>query len=178
MLSGRVVCRRQGKVAAIKNALYPRYNNEQPIAGFMDASGDFNFCTEFKNMKMVICYNRANRRITEGAGLVAIAAMYQKENGLDLKTANDSGDTLYLLQGRNENGKRTLRESNYTIRFSETEEKLFANQDNFKLFEYLKSEQLTLKEFYDHFAIKTGAENSVIGIAHGHLDLYPGYHSV
>ena len=169
---------REGKVTAIKNALYPRYNNEQPIAGFMDASGDFNFCTEFKNMKMVICYNRANRKITEGAGLVAIAAMYQKESGVDLKTANDSGDTLYLLQGRNENSKRTLRESNYTIRFNETEEKLFANQDNFKLFDYVKSEKLTLKEFFDHFAIKTNAENSVIGVAHGHLDLYPGYHSV
>lgn len=169
---------REGKVTAIKNALYPRYNNSQPIAGFMDASGDFNFCTEFKDMKMVICYNRANRKITEGAGLVAIAAMYQKENKVDLKTANASGDTLYLLQGRDENGKRSLRESNYTIRFGETDEKLFANQDNIKLFEYLKSEKLTLKEFYDRFAIKTNADNSVIGVAHGHLDSYSGYHSV
>ena len=169
---------REGKVTAIKNALYPRYNNAQPIAGFMDASGDFNFCTEFKDMKMVICYNRANRKITEGAGLVAIAAMYQKENKVDLKTANASGDTLYLLQGRDENGKRSLRESNYTIRFGETDEKLFANQDNIKLFEYLKSEKLTLKEFYDRFAIKTNADNSVIGVAHGHLDSYSGYHSV
>ena len=40
---------REGKVTAIKNALYPRYDNKQPIAGFMDASGDFNFCTEFKD---------------------------------------------------------------------------------------------------------------------------------
>ena len=127
---------------------------------------------------MVICYNRANRKITEGAGLVAIAAMYQKENKVDLKTANASGDTLYLLQGRDENGKRSLRESNYTIRFGETDEKLFANQDNIKLFEYLKSEKLTLKEFYDRFAIKTNADNSVIGVAHGHLDSYSGYHSV
>ena len=169
---------REGKVTAIKNALYPRYNNKQPIAGFMDASGDFNFCTEFKDMKMVICYNRANRKITEGAGLVAIAAMYQKEKGIDLKAAGVSRDTLYLLQGRDENGKRTLRESNYTIRFKETEEKIFANQDNFKLFEYLKNNQMTLKEFYDHFAIKTDAGSSVIGVAHGHLDSYSGYHSV
>ena len=169
---------REGKVTAIKNALYPRYNNHQPIAGFMDASGDFNFCTEFKDMKMVICYNRANRKITEGAGLVAIAAMYQKENKMNLLAANAAGDTLYLLQGRNENGKRSLRESNYTIRFGETEEKLFANQDNDTLFEYLKNKKLTLKEFYDHFAIKTDAAHSVIGVAHGHLDSYSGYHSI
>ena len=169
---------REGKVTAIKNALYPRYNNHQPIAGFMDASGDFNFCTEFKDMKMVICYNRANRKITEGAGLVAIAAMYQKEKGFDLKTANAAGDTLYLLQGRDENGKRSLRESNWTIRFDETEEKLFANQDNYLLFNYLKNNQLTIKQFYDHFAIKTDASSSVIGVTHGHLDSYSGYHSV
>lgn len=57
---------REGKVTAIKNALLPRYHDKQPLAGFMDASGDFNFCTEFNDMKMVICYNRANRKITEG----------------------------------------------------------------------------------------------------------------
>ena len=169
---------REGKVTAIKNVLLPRYNNAQPLAGFMDASGDFNFCTEFSNMKMVICYNRANRKITEGAGLVAIAAMYQKEKNIDLKKANQNGDTYYLLQGRDENGKRSLRESNYTLRFGETQEKLFANEDNNTLFKYLKDNNLSLKEFYDTFAIKTKAENSRIGVAHGHLDNYAGYHSI
>ena len=169
---------REGKVTAIKNALLPRYNNEQPLAGFMDASGDFNFCTEFSKMKMVICYNRANRKITEGAGLVAIAAMHQKEKGINLKSANESGDTYYLLQGRDENGKRSLRESNYTIRYGETEEKLFANQDNFTLFNYLKDNNLSIKTFYDTFAVKTSAEQSLIGVAHGHLDNYAGYHSI
>ena len=169
---------REGKVTAIKNALYPRYNNKQPLAGFMDASGDFNFCTEFKNMKMVICYNRANRKITEGAGLVAIAAMHQKNRGLDLKTANMNGDTYYLLQGRDENGKRSLRESNYTIRFGETEEKLFANEDNVTLLGYAMYNNLSLTTFFNTFAIKTTAENSVIGVAYGHLESYSGYHSV
>lgn len=169
---------REGKVEAIKNALYPLYNNKQPLAGFMDATGDFNFCTEFSDMKMVICYNRANRKITEGAGLVAIVAMYQKEKGLNLKKANKQGDTLYLLQGRDENGKRSLRESNYTIRLNEIEEKLFANQDNFTLFDYLKDNELSVKEFFDTFAIKTDASHSFIGIAHGHLNEYAGYHSI
>ena len=169
---------REGKVDAIKNALLPRYHNHGPLAGFMDASGDFNFCTEFSSMKMVICYNRANRKITEGAGLVAIAAMYQKEKGLDLKTANNQGDTYYLLQGRDENGKRSLRESNYTIRFNEKEERLFANQDNLTLYNYLKDNNLSIRDFYNTFAIKTTADQSLVNIAHGHLDAYAGYHSV
>lgn len=169
---------REGKVTAIKNALYPRYKNKQPLAGFMDASGDFNFCTEFKDMKMVICYNRANRKITEGAGLVAIAAMYQKSKDLDLKTANKNGDTYYLLQGRNENGLRSLRDNNCTIRFGETEEKLFANEDNYTLYNYVIENNLSISSFFNTFAIKTSASDSVIGIAHGHLESYSGYHSV
>ena len=129
-------------------------------------------------MKMVICYNRANRKITEGAGLVAIVAMHQKDQNLDLKAANEMGDTYYLLQGRDENGKRKLRESNYTIRYGEVEEKLFANEDNFTLYNYLKDNNLSVKDFYDTFAIKTSAADSIIGVAHGHLDNYAGYHSI
>ena len=56
----------EGKVTAVENALVPRYGCG-PLAGFMDSSGDFNFCTEFDSLKFVICYNRANRKITEGA---------------------------------------------------------------------------------------------------------------
>ena len=169
---------REGKVSAIKNALLPRYHNQGPLAGFMDASGDFNFCTEFSSMKMVICYNRANRKITEGAELVAIAAMYQKEKGFNLKTANNNHDTYYLLQGRDENKKRVLRETNYTLRYGEVEEKLFANQDNFTLFNYLEDNNLTIKAFYDTFVIKTSADKSVIGVAHGYLESYAGYHNI
>ena len=168
---------REGKVTAIKNALLPRYNCG-PLAGFMDASGDFNFCTEFSSMKMVICYNRANRKITDGAGLVAIAALRQKEQGLTLKKANQNGDTYYLLQGRDENGKRSLRESNYTVRFGEVGAKLFANEDNYALYNYLKVSNMNICDFFNHFVIKTSADNSVIHIAHGYLSNYAGYHSI
>ena len=41
---------REGKVAAIENALIPQYG-VGPLAGFMDASGDFNFCTELDSLK-------------------------------------------------------------------------------------------------------------------------------
>ena len=167
---------REGKVKAIQNYLIPKYN-AGPLAGFMDASGDFNFCTEFESMKMVICYNRADRKITEGAGLVAIAAVYQSDNKKDLLTANSEGDTLYLLQGRDENGKRSLRESNKTIKLGQTEEKLFRGQENETLYAYLTENKLSIKDYFDTFCIKTSAQDSAIGIAHGYLSEYSGYHS-
>lgn len=81
----------EGKVTAIENALVPRCGCG-PLAGFMDSSGDFNFCTEFDSMTFVICYNRANRKITEGAGLIAVLAIYQRDTpGYDLKKANAAG---------------------------------------------------------------------------------------
>ena len=166
----------KGKVTSIKNALVTRYNAD-PLAGFMDSSGDFNFCTEFSEMKMVICYNRADRKITDGGGLVAISAMYQKAQGLDLKAANEKGDTLYLLQGRDENAKRSLRESNNTIKYGESSEKLYANEDNYTLHGYLTLNQLSLKDFFDKFVIKTPSEQSVIGVKYGYLSSYDGYHS-
>lgn len=167
---------REGKVTSIKNALVSRYN-AYPLAGFMDSSGDFNFCTEFAEMKMVICYNRADRKITDGGGLVAIAAMYQKSHELDLKSANKNGDTLYLLQGRDENGKRDLRNSNYTLKYQESSEKLYANEDNFTLHGYLSLHQLSLENYFNTFVIKTPSEQSVIGVKYGYLSSYAGYHS-
>lgn len=168
----------EGKVEAIENALVPMYG-AGPLAGFMDSSGDFNFCTEFDSLKMVICYNRANRKITEGGGLIAVTAVYQQEAlGYDLKKANDAGDTLYLLQGRDENGLRTLRPSNETIRLGETEPRLFANEDNVALLNYAKENKLTTAELLNTFAIHTDASDAdnPLGIEFGHLEEYRGYH--
>ena len=170
----------EGKVTAVMNALVPLYGCG-PLAGFMDSSGDFNFCTEFDSMKFVICYNRANRKITEGAGLIAVLAVYQQETlGYDLKKANDAGDTYYVLQGRNENGLRTMRPSNKTIRYGETKEKLFANEDNETLLKYITDNSMTTKDILNTFAIATAADdaNNPLGIAYGHLKTYSGYHSV
>ena len=87
----RALPSREGKVQAIENALVPMYGCG-PLAGFMDATGDFNFCTEFDSMKMVICYNRADRKVTDGAGLVGIVAVYQQKSlGFDLAAANAAG---------------------------------------------------------------------------------------
>ena len=170
----------EGKVTAIENALVPRYGCG-PLAGFMDSSGDFNFCTEFNSMKFVICYNRANRKITEGAGLIAVLAVYQRDTlGYDLKKANEAGDTYYVLQGRDENGLRTMRPSNETVRLGETEPKLFANEDNEALLKYAIENKMTTADFLNTFAMATEAENAnnALGLAYGHLEVYRGYHSV
>ena len=175
----RALPSREGKVQAVENALVPIYGCG-PLAGFMDASGDFNFCTEFDSMKMVICYNRADRKITDGAGLVGITSVYQQESlGYDLATANAAGDTYYLLQGRDENGKRTLRPSNETVKLEQTEPKLFANDDNETLLAYLEANNLTTAEVFDTFAVRCDADNTdnVLGIEYGYLAEYDGYHS-
>ena len=175
----RTLTAREGKVEAIENALVPLYGCG-PLAGFMDSSGDFNFCTEFDSMKMVICFNRANRKITEGAGIVAAVAVYQQDAlGYDLAAANTAGDTYYLLQGRDENGKRTLRPSRETVRLGQTEPQLFANEDNDALLAYLTANNLTTAEAFDTFAVRCEADDpaNVLGVTYGFLDEYDGYHS-
>ena len=175
----RALPSREGKVQAIENALVPYYGCG-PLAGFMDASGDFNFCTEFDTMKMVICYNRADRKVTDGAGIVGVVAVYQQEAlGYDLSSANAAGDTYYLLQGRDENGKRTLRPSNETVKLGQSEPKLFANADNETLLAYLKANNLTTAEAFDTFAVCCEADDpdNVLGITYGYLAEYDGYHS-
>ena len=144
----------EGKVKAIENALMPRYDGHGPIAGFMDSTGDFNFCTEFESLKLVVCYNRANGKLTDGAGLIAAVAMYQREElGYDLEKANAEGDTLYILQGRDENGLRTLRASDETVKLGETEARLFATGDLEALVEYAAQRRLNTQQLIDCFCI-------------------------
>ena len=132
-------------------------------------------------MKFVICYNRANRKITEGAGLIAVLAVYQQQTlGYDLAAANAAGDTYYVLQGRNENGLRTMYPSNETIRLGETEAKLFANADNETLLQYAVDHSMTSADFLNTFALATAADapGNPLGLDYGHLSSYRGYHSV
>ncbi len=168
-----------GKVTAIMNAIYPMYNNKGPLAGFMDSTGDFNFCTEFSNLKLVICFNRANRKVTDGGGLIAEIAMYQKDTlGYDLKKANEAGDTLFVLQGRDENGLRSLRPSNLTMMVGSDKEQLFRNEDNQKELDYMIAKKLTVKQAIDGMAVKTSPMKDEIGISKiGFLKEYNGYHS-
>ena len=154
-----------GKVTAIVNAIAPLHGGATPLAGFMDSTGDFNFCTEFSSLRTVVCFNRADRKITDGGGLIAEVAMCEKETlGYDYEKAQNAGDTFYLLQGRDENGLRSFRSSNKTLCYGSVEEKLFASQDNEDQLAEMKRNNLTVEQ-----AINTYSGNF--------LQSYRGYHS-
>ena len=143
----------------------------------MDATGDFNFCTEFSSLKLVICFNRATRSVTDGGGLVAETAIYQRDFlGYDLRKANAAGDTFYVLQGREENGLRSFRPSNATLLFGESEEKLFEGERNYAQLDYMKIHEMSTKEALEKFAIETDIPNA-LGFKYGFTAQYAGYHS-
>ena len=153
-----------GKVIAIDKALVPRYGCG-PEAAFMDSGGDFHFCTEYSSLKLVVCFNTADKSPKDGAGLVAETALYERDElGYDLKKANDAGDTFYLLQGRNENGLRSLIPSNATIKLGTSEERLFKGPENQALLESFKADKLSVKDIFDKYAL-------------GEIDGFTGYHS-
>ena len=168
-----------GKTTAIVNAIAPKYNNHGPIAGFMDSTGDFNFCTEFETLKLVICFNRASRKVTDGGGLIAEIAVYEADTlGYDFAKADAAGDTYYVLQGREENGLRGMRNSRSTMLLGATEEKLFKNDDNTAQLQYIIDNNMTVADALNTFAIKTAAdaEGNVLGFKYGFLKEYSGYH--
>lgn len=168
----------KGKVTAIVNAIAPEYGDHGPIAGFMDSTGDFNFCTEFDSLKLVVCFNRATRGVTEGGGLIAETAIYQKESlGYDLAKANEAGDTLYVLQGREENGMRSLRNSSSTIRYGQDKETLFKGEENYAQLELFKEKGLSTAEIINTWAVRQDAETNGLGFKTGFLTTFDGYHS-
>ena len=131
----------------------------------MDSSGDFHFCTEYSSLKLVVCFNTADKSPKDGAGLVAETALYERDClGYDLRKAIKAGDTFYLLQGRNENGLRTLIPSNATIKLGSIEEKLFKSPENQALLESFKTDNLSVKDIFDTYAL-------------GKIEGFTGYHS-
>lgn len=168
-----------GKVESITNAIAPEYNNHGPIAGFMDSTGDYNFCTEFETLKAVICFNRASRKVTDGGGVISEIAIYERDTlGYDFAAADKAGDTLYLLQGRDENGLRKLRPSNYSMLLGADSEKLFKNEDNEAQLQYMIDNKMTVEDAINKFAMKTAADEqgNKLGFKYGFLNVYGGYH--
>ena len=90
-----------GKSQTIEKIIAPRYKGHGPILVCCDSQGDFNFCSEWKDTKVVVCLNRQRK---DDAGLFAAAAIWQNENNIDLAKAVAMGDARFCLQGRNENG--------------------------------------------------------------------------
>jgi len=168
-----------GKTVAVQTICEAEYGCG-PLAGFMDSTGDYNFCTEFESLKLVICFNRADRKVTDGGSVIAALAVYQKDElGYDLKKANAAGDTLYVLQGRDENGTRTLRNSNKTLKLGETEEKLFRDEKNQAIYAKMVEKEMTTADIINTFAIKTKEDSpdNDLGFAYGFLDTFDGYHT-
>ena len=131
----------------------------------MDSGGDFHFCTEYSSLKLVTCFNTADKGPLDGAGIVAETAIYERDElGYNLRKANDAGDTFFLLQGRNENGMRSLCPSNATVKFGSSEEVLFRSEDNLRMIEEFKEKSLSVKEIFDTYAS-------------GKIAGFTGYHS-
>lgn len=160
-----------GKVTSIMNAIAPKYGGRGPRGCFMDSTGDFNFCTEFGSIRLVVCFNRGDRKITDGGGLIAETAVYERDVlGYDLAKANKAGDIFYVLQGRDDNGHRSFRPSNATLCLGASEERLFAGEANYRQLEYMKEHRMTVKEILEKFSVKNGE--------YGFLDSYAGYRSI
>ena len=179
----------KGKVTAIDNVLVEEYDHG-PIAGFMDSTGDFNFCTEYDSLKLVCCFNRASRKVTDGGGLIAELAVYQNMDlEYDFEKADEAGDIYYVLQGRDENGYRSLRDSDATVRLDESEEDAHVfrtygeGEDNLNelQLEYMRENNMTTEEIIDTFAIKTKENDpdNKLGFEYGFLtkDEFSGYKS-
>lgn len=178
-----------GKVTAINNVLVSEYGHG-PVAGFMDSTGDFNFCTEYKSLKIVCCFNRASRKVTDGGGLIAELAIYQNHDlEYDFEKAEENGDIYYVLQGRDENSYRSLRDSDATVRLGESEEdahifKTYGegeeNLNELEL-EYMRENNMTTEEIINTLSISTKDDDpdNKLGFEYGFLekDEYPGYKS-
>lgn len=89
-----------GKARSLDKLVRPLYRNAGPLLVAFDSQGDFNFSTEYKDTVVGLGLNRAR---SDDAGLLAAVAVFQKERGMTLDDTLKSGDTLYLLQGRDEN---------------------------------------------------------------------------
>jgi phosphoglycolate phosphatase-like HAD superfamily hydrolase len=171
----------KGKVTAIENVCLPLYDGEGPIAGFMDSTGDYNFCTEFADLEVVCCFNRASRKVTDGGGVIAELAVYQADTlKYDYYDARTAGDTLYVLQGRDERGLRKLNPKRETWRLGKSSELLFRGDENYEQLAKMVELGMDTKTIVDDFAIKTPKDDPKYGFSfkYGFLDQYDGYHSI
>lgn len=84
-----------------------------------------------------------------------------------------------VMQGRDENGMRTFRPSNATVRLGASGERLFAGEENMKELEYFKENGMSLKEILETFSLRTSAAapHNPFGFEYGFLENYAGYRS-
>lgn len=165
-----------GKVTAVSNVLCSKYGYG-PSAGFMDSTGDFNFCTEYGDLKLVLTFNRL-RKATDGGGIIQCVAMKQEADGVDLAKANGMGDVLYLVNGRDENGGYLIKDQGCIP--LEKDYMLFKNENIEKLYDWYLTSDLSVGDFIDKTAIKTKADDAGndTGCDYGFLKEYGGYRNI
>ncbi len=176
----KAYCYGKGKTESIKNALIPLYG-VGPFAGLMASTADFNFCTEFSSLKMVICFNQGRGTVTEAGPLMGIISLYQEEAfGYNLLRAIKAKDTLYLLQGRDETGKRELIPAHGSLNCGR--ELVVINDDPAYAALSLSVFALrnTIKDTLHNCALihRDDEPRNTLGYNCGFLDSYDGYHSL
>ncbi len=154
-----------GKTAVIRDGLVRRYGCG-PIAGFGDSAGDFYFCTEFSSLKLVLFFNRACFGQDDPGLLPGYLSLIQRRRHETLASAAEKGDTLYLLQGRDEAGRRSLRAGMKTRRVGSLLPRLFGDRASYRRLKSMKKSGLPMPEL-----IRTGLPPEAAAD-------YRGYHSL
>ncbi len=90
-----------GKSETIDQVIRPLYNGRGPLFVAMDSSGDFNFCSEYADTALGLILNRQR---SDDIAMLSAAAIHQRNTNVSVADAVAMGDTLYVLQGRTENG--------------------------------------------------------------------------
>ncbi|MCQ2079449.1 MAG: hypothetical protein MJZ38_05290 [archaeon] len=161
--------RQDGKVQAILDGPF-KVHGHGPVAGFMDSTGDFDFCTVFDSMRLVVCYNRLLAP-SDGGALISCLALYERDIlGYGLASAMEKGDTLCVLQGRDENGLRSLLPQNGTLLLGADGSRVFHEETQDMMAE-MKELDSSVRELIDRYG-------PVDGNGRGFLKEYRGYHSI
>jgi predicted peroxiredoxin len=147
-----------GKSEAIVQVIAPKYKGHGPVLVVFDSQGDFNFVTEFKDTAVGLCLNRARK---DDAGLCAAVALWQDKHNIDLKKAQEMGDTRYVLQGRNENIGQ-LWPKNQVLRLGKNKEELLSSKAQ-KWFDMLESGEKTPRTLINSCMELTGKLKKYIG---------------
>ena len=132
-----------GKPEAVQNAIAPDYAGRGPALCVMDSEGDYALATAFDTVRLLLCINRADRQPDDGGSIMARAALFQKERNENVPARRR---TIYLLQGRNEQGKRSFWNSEKTLLPGETEPLLFKDKRNLELLERAVREAKNVRE--------------------------------
>lgn len=174
----------ENKVIVLEHSAMPRYGGRGPEAAFIDSNGDYNFCTAFASLRLGVVINRADRSARDGGALLAALALLQHKRGLNYRRAKRDGETLFLLQGRNDN-TRTFRRSAKTVRLGTMRARLFDGPENVALYRLMRREHRPTAELLDNLSLRHAAGEALfpdsdasLPFATGFRDTCRGYHAV